>query len=548
MPGPATAAEFNVDPVLASALAELNFERAARLKSESDLAALRRSETYFRHLTEHALELITVLDADGTIRFESKSIETELGYPPEEYIGKNAFDFVHEEDAPRVIQAFLTALQTHGSTPTLTFRFRHKDGSYRFLEGRGNNLLDDPAVSGIVFNSRDVTERRRLEEQFRQSQKVQAIGQLTGGVAHDFNNVLTAIIGYGELAIAGLPKDSLTRSQVEEMNKAAHRAAALTRQLLAFSRKQVLQPRVISLQTVIAEMDKMLRRLLGEHIEMVTIARPGTGNVSADSNQVEQVLLNLAVNARDAMEGIPGARLTIEVQNTSLDETYTAVRNEVTPGEYVLLAISDNGCGMSAEVRARMFEPFFTTKPQGQGTGLGLATCHGIIKQSGGHIEVYSEVGRGTTFKVYLPRVEGVAEIAQFQPETLLTPSGHGTVLLVEDEPMLRELGITVLQELGYEVLTAGNGREALQVLADEPTRRIDLLFTDVSMPVMGGKELVERVRPMIPEIKVIFCSGYTEDAILHSSGLDAGVFFLQKPYTIAAVAQKLNEALLSPV
>jgi CheY-like chemotaxis protein len=330
------------------------------------------------------------------------------------------------------------------------------------------------------------------------------------------------------------------------MRKAAFRAAALTRQLLAFSRKQVLQPQVLSLGTVIAEMDKMLRRLLGENIDLVSIAQSDVGNVKADLNQLEQVLLNLAVNARDAMEGVADAKLTIELQNATLDESYCDERIEVVPGDYVMLAISDNGGGMPPEVKARLFEPFFTTKGQGKGTGLGLATCHGIVKQSGGHIAVYSEVGRGTTFKVYLPRVEEEAVPIQHDAEAISFSSGTGTILLVEDEPMLRELGITVLQELGYEVLCAENGRDALRVVAEHSDKTIDLLLTDVVMPEMGGKELAEKLLPLRPRTRVIFCSGYTEDAIFHSGGLEAGVFFLQKPYTIAAVAQKVSEAMAS--
>jgi two-component system cell cycle sensor histidine kinase/response regulator CckA len=530
---------------------QLQMERASRQKAEADLkqaeaalGSLRTSETYFRHLTEYALDLITILDADGTIRFESRSIATELGYEPTDYVGKNAFDFVHPEDAPRVMQAFLTALQSHGSTPILSFRFRHKDGSYRILEGRGNNLLDAPAVAGIVFNSRDVTDQRRLEEQFRQSQKVQAIGQLTGGVAHDFNNILTAIIGYSDLALAQVTSESLVAGLIEEVNRAAQRAAGLTRQLLAFSRKQVLQPKVINLETVIAEMDKMLRRLLGEQVELSSVSHPSAGNVKADLGQIEQVLLNLAVNARDAMP--MGGRFRMETRNVTLDENHALTRDEVAPGEYVLLAISDTGCGMTPEVKARLFEPFFTTKEIGKGTGLGLATCHGIVKQSGGHISACSEVGKGTTFKIYLPRVNEKAAPLQNTPETVEIPAGSGTVLFVEDEPMLRELGLTVLNELGYRVFTAENGKDALALIARHPDAKIDLLLTDVVMPEMGGKELVERLRPLYPHTKVIYCSGYTEDAIFHNGGLDADVHFLQKPYTVAAVAQKVRDVMCS--
>lgn len=527
----------------------LEIERTSRKDAEADfrilkeeMEQLQQRETYFRHLTEYALDLITILDADGTIRFESRSIARELGHAPEDYVGKNAFDFVHPDDAPRVMQAFLTALQTRGNTEMLSFRFRHRDGTYRILEGLGNNLLEDPAVAGIVFNSRDVTEKRRLEEQFQQSQKVQAIGQLTGGVAHDFNNILTAIIGYSDFVLARLPADSEVAGHVQEIRKAGNRAAALTRQLLAFSRKQVLQPRVLQLEAVIEEMDKMLRRLLGETIDLVTHSHSPVGNVKADLGQIEQVLLNLAVNARDAMEGV--GKLTIETANATLDENSARFLGDLPAGDYVTLSISDNGCGMTDEVKARLFEPFFTTKEQGKGTGLGLATCYGIVKQSGGHIAIYSEHRKGTTFRVYLPRVNEAAEPFQRDEETTETPSGTETVLLVEDEPMLRELGMTVLEDLGYRVLVAENGCEALKLLGENPDTMIDLLMTDVVMPEMGGKELVDKIRPLYPMTKVIFCSGYTEDAIFHSGGLEAGVYFLQKPYTIAAVAQKVRDVL----
>lgn len=531
----------------------LEIERTSRKDAETDIRQLKEEmaltaqrEIYFRHLTEYALDLITILDADGTIRFESRSISKELGYPPEEYVGKNAFDFVHPDDAPRIMQAFLTALQTRGNTPVLSFRFRHRDGTYRILEGCGNNLLEDPAVAGIVFNSRDVTEKRRLEEQFQQSQKVQAIGQLTGGVAHDFNNILTAIIGYSDVALAHLPPESSVVGNVQEIRKAGNRAAALTRQLLAFSRKQVLQPRVLQLESVIEEMDKMLRRLLGETIDLVTHAHSDVGNVKADLGQIEQVLLNLAVNARDAMDGV--GKLTIETANATVDEKSNLYPSELPPGEYVTLSISDNGCGMTDEVKARLFEPFFTTKAQGKGTGLGLATCYGIVKQSGGHIAIYSEVDKGTTFRVYLPRVDEAAEPFHREEETGETPVGTETVLLVEDEPMLRELGMTVLEDLGYRVLVAENGCDALKLMGGNPDTQIDLLMTDVVMPEMGGKELVEKLRPLYPKTKVIFCSGYTEDAIFHSGGLDPGVYFLQKPYTVASVAQKVRDVLSAPL
>ncbi len=533
------------DSEVAALRAELRAARSDAACAREALDAATQSENYFRHLTEYALDLITILDADGTIRFESKSIITELGYEPSDYIGRNAFDFVHPDDAPRVIQAFVNALQSHGSTPVLSFRFRHRDGSYRLLEGRGNNLLEDPAVRGIVFNSRDLTEQRRLEEQFLQSQKVQAIGQLTGGVAHDFNNILTAIIGYSELTLPALDPNSATLGYVQEIRKAAERAASLTRQLLAFSRKQALKPRVLNLEAIVADMEKMLRRVLGEEIDLVSIAEPHSEerNVKADLTQIEQVLLNLAVNARDAMSG--RGTLTIETRKTVLNDREARRLGDLAPGEYLLLSVSDTGCGMPPEVQEHIFEPFFTTKEEGKGTGLGLATCEGIIRQSGGHITLESTIGKGTTFLIHLPLVHETAEEPVVKAvDQGLVPEGHETVLLVEDEPMLLELGQTVLSDLGYDVLVAENGSAALRLVLENPTRRIDLLLTDVIMPEMGGRELVEQLRTLSPETKVIFCSGYTEDAIFSGGGIEAGVFFLQKPYTVEGVALKVRSVL----
>ena len=513
------------------------------LERERRAVQVGKSEAYFRHLTDNALDLITILEPDGTIRYESHSIETLLGHKPEEYRGRNAFEFVHPEDVQEIAQAFQQALQSHGNTPRLTFRFRHRDGSYRILEGRGNNLLDDPVVGGIIFNSRDVTEQKKLEEQFLQSQKVQAIGQLAGGVAHDFNNILTAILGYSDVSLRQLSPNSTLYQNTAEIRKAAERAASLTRQLLAFSRKQVLQPRVLDLNLLVGDMDKMLRRLLGEHIDLVTVLPESTGRLKADPGQIEQILLNLAVNARDAMPA--GGKLTIQTSNITLDPEYARLRPEVTPGEYIMLAVSDNGTGMPPEVQARVFEPFFTTKKTGEGTGLGLATCHGIVKQSGGHIAVYSELGHGTTFKVLLPRVEAQLEPTA-APGPLEREMQHGTetVLLVEDEPMLRELGCMVLGELGYRVLNACNGVEALRVVAEHPESSIDLLVTDVVMPEMGGTELALQMRTCSPRTKVLFCSGYTEDAITRDGVLQRGTSFMQKPYTVATLASRVREVL----
>ena len=528
---------------------ELDRERRARQEAEQRCQVLEQQleqhsqgEEYFRRLTENALDLITILNGDGTIRFESQSIQQTLGYQPEDYLGKNAFEFVHPEDLPGVAKAFTEALQKHGNTACLTFRFRHKDGSWRMLEGVGNNLLADPVVKGIVFNSRDITERRRLEEQYLQSQKVAVVGRLAGGVAHDFNNILTAIMGYSELMLRGFDSTNPFYGSIVEIKKAAERAASLTGQLLAFSRKQMLQPKVLDLNSTLANMEKMLQRLIGEDIELCCVPASDLGRIKADPGQVEQVILNLVVNARDAMP--QGGRVTVECGNISLSRRDVDERLEVKAGEYVLLAVTDSGIGMSAEVQSHLFEPFFTTKELGKGTGLGLATCHGIVKQSGGHIAVASELGRGTTFKVYLPRVHDETDALPIRDDSSVLPRGTETLLVVEDEPVLRELSSFVLRECGYLVLEAIDGRDALRVARENQGPAIDLLVTDVIMPEIGGKELAEKLRAEFPATKILFCSGYTEDSIIHHGVVDEGIAFLQKPYTPTFLARKVREVL----
>ena len=524
------------DRKLGELMRHIGTQLGRAVERQRDREALVKSEAYFRRLNENSLDVITILDASGTILYESPSIQQIFGYSPPEYRGRQLFDFVHPEDVESLKAAFANTVNDPSDVPRLNFRFRRKDGEWRHVEGIGKNLLGDPVVAAIVFNSRDITERRKLEEQFLQSQKVQAIGQLAGGVAHDFNNILTAIIGHTELMLQRIPAGDALHGNADEIQKAAHRAAGLTRQLLAFSRKQVLQPKVIDLNTVIAEMNKMLQRLLGENIKLITHADPHLGHVKADPSQMEQVLLNLAVNARDAMP--KGGTLTIQTENVGL-----GTNADAGGGQYVLVSVRDTGVGMSREVQARIFEPFFTTKELGKGTGLGLATCHGIIKQSGGHIGVFSEVGKGTTFKVLLPRVnEPLDPVAAKPQETARSARGHERVLLVEDEPMLRELAVTVLKTLGYEVLTAENGVHALEVVKGLKGMPLDLLITDVVMPEMGGCELAEKLQKLYPKTRTLFCSGYTEDSVI--AGAEAAGRFLQKPYTMATLGQKVREIL----
>jgi two-component system cell cycle sensor histidine kinase/response regulator CckA len=389
-----------------------------------------------------------------------------------------------------------------------------------------------------VFDN--ITERKRLEAQLRQSQKMESVGRLAGGVAHDFNNLLTVMLSNAALAKDGLSERDPARSDIEEIEEAARRAAVLTRQLLAFARRQAAEPRALDLNAVTLAMDKMLRRLIGEDVELVTLLAENLGVVWADPGHVEQVLVNLAVNARDAMPG--GGKLTIETSNLTLDAEYAARHVGVAPGEYVLLAVSDSGHGMAPEILEHVFEPFFTTKELGRGTGLGLSTCYGIVKQSGGWIWVYSEPGQGTSFKIYLPRIQAEAEaFAPAAPAALR--GGSETILLVEDDAKVRDIALRSLRERGYRVLEAANGGEALRA-AENQSEPIALLLTDVVMPQMGGRELAARVRALRPQIKVLYTSGYTEQAIVHREVLGRGIAFLPKPFDPTSLARKVREVL----
>jgi PAS domain S-box-containing protein len=396
-------------------------------------------------------------------------------------------------------------------------------------------------LSGAVVTFLDITERKHLEEQLRQSQKMEAVGRLAGGIAHDFNNLLTAIIGYSQLLLRRLEVGNPMQEELEEIRKAGVRAASLTRQLLAFSRKELLQPQVLDLNVVVANLDKMLRRLIGEDIELVTILGPQPGRIEADLAQLEQVVLNLVVNARDAMR--QGGKIIVETVNLQLDEAYAQQHVAVSPGPYVMLAVSDQGCGMDEETLKHIFEPFFTTKHHAEGTGLGLSTVYGIVKQSGGNIWVYSEVGRGTTFKIYLPQVNEVAAARETEPVSTAVAGGTETVLLAEDETLVRKFVRTILEEKGYTVLEAHHGSEALRAAIQHPGP-IHLLLTDMVMPLMDGKLLGERMIGLRPGIRVLYMSGYSENTVVHHGVLESGTAFIEKPFTTEMLARKVRETL----
>ncbi len=525
-------------PAVRSAL-EMRNSRAERATAE---AALRTNEQRFRALVEHSWDAIALFGPDGAILYGSPATTRILGYDLSEFVGRNALEMIHDDDRDAVVGRLTEAMANPGGRVDVAARVRHKDGSWRYLEGVLTNLLDDPSVGAIVNNYRDATERRSLEQQVIQAQKMEAVGRLAGGVAHDFNNILTAIGGYTDLLLADLPLDDPRREDVDEIHRAADRAAALTQQLLAFSRRQVLQPKVIDLNALVSNVEKLLRRLLGEDVLLATALAGDVGRVRADPGQLEQVIVNLAVNARDAMPA--GGRLTLETRNVDLDAAYAAEHRSVVPGPYVVIAVSDTGTGMSADVQSHMFEPFFTTKEVGKGTGLGLATVYGIVKQSGGSIWVYSELGHGTTIKVYLPRVDQLAEpLGSSAPVDAASLRGTETILLVEDEPAVRAVARQILARQGYVVLEAPDGQTAL-AMVDGGGPSVDLVLTDVVMPGMSGRGLADRLATRCPGLRVLFMSGYTDDAIVRHGMLEPGLAYLQKPFRPDALVRKVREVL----
>jgi PAS domain S-box-containing protein len=506
---------------------------------------MRREREFSARLIESSADGILAFDDTFRVTAWNPAMERISGYDRGEVLGRSGlevFPFLDAIGENRQLAEVLAGKPAW--TRDQPFDIPEK-GRQGFFDCSYSPLRDESGrVVGGLGIIHETTDRRRLEDQFRQAQKMEAVGRLAGGVAHDFNNLLTAIMGYCQLSRRRLPAAEPGHQDLDEILKAAQRAAALTRQLLAFSRRQVLEPKVLDLNTLIMDLEKMLRRLIGEDIDLVTAPGADLASVKADPGQIEQAILNLVVNARDAMPD--GGKLTIETAAVELDEEYARTRVDLHPGRYVLLAVSDTGCGMTPEVKARMFEPFFTTKAPGQGTGLGLSTVHGIVKQSDGHLEVYSEPGHGTTLKIYLPRVEADAEPVMIPRTAEGHLDGAETVLVVEDEePIRRVIGLSLALH-GYRVLEATDGSEAIAICerGDPP---IDLLLTDMVMPLMSGPELAQRVARVRPDLRVLFVSGYTDRALIHQGLRQPGTAFLQKPFTPETLARTVRKVLDEP-
>ena len=500
-----------------------------------------------RLITDNMLDLVTLADCEGCVVWASPSYKA-LGYDSESLRGRPMLELAHPEDLEHVQSAMAEARKSKVSK-IIECRIRRADGTYAWLESDGVFLFDgDGRPTGWIVNSRDITERktaeeeqRRLEALLRHSQKMEAIGRLAGGVAHDFNNLLTGITGNTALAQLDLDPTDPLNDLLNEINLSAQRASGLTRQLLAFSRKQIIQPKVIDLNEVLENMHRMLVRIIGEDLELRTLPAHTLGRIKADPGQIEQIIVNLALNARDAMPG--GGKLTIETADVSLDDAFCRTHPDVQPGSHVMLTVSDTGEGIDEETREHLFEPFFTTKQQGAGSGLGLATVYGIVKQHGGAIDVHSVQGAGATFRIYFPRVQGRARAVTRSSSFKDLPRGAETVLVVEDEAMVRNIAIRILTRLGYTVLSAEDGPSALE-RASEQNAPIDLLFTDIVMPHMNGRELAVEMNARYPELKVLYTSGYTEQTIAHHGVLDQGIEFLGKPYTPQGLAEKVREVL----
>jgi len=505
--------------------------------------ALRDSAQRFISLIEHSSDLIVLVDAEARFTYLSPSFETMLGHRAEDWIGRSGFPLVWPDSVEATRQLHERTLASPGVAIPWQIRVLHADGTSRWLEGTSANHLNDPAIAAVVVNCRDVTERKRMETQSIQAQKMESIGRLAGGVAHDFNNLLTAIKGNMSLAMLEVKSSDPLYEFLTSVDQATDSAASLTRQLLTFSRKQIISPKVINLNHVLGHVQKLLVRLIGEDIHLELFPAPDLAQVRLDPNQAEQVLINLGVNARDAMPH--GGRLTIGTANIDLDTKYARQHPYVQAGSYVMLTVTDTGVGMAEDVRAHLFEPFFTTKESGAGTGLGLSMVYGAVKQNGGHIEVDSEPGHGATFKIFLPAVEEPPDTT-VDADDATRPLGVETIVLVEDEEHVRTIASLMLRRQGYTVHAFPDGPSAIAAV-EAMTGHLELVITDVVMPRMNGKVLSERLLELRPSIRVLYTSGYTADVIVHHGVLDEGVEFLSKPYSLELLARRVREVLDKP-
>lgn len=511
--------------------------------------ALRESEERFRELTDTLPQVVFEADTRGTITYANRRAFELFGYGEEELQqGLNTLEMIAAQDHDRAKANIGRVLK--GDKPESTeYMARRKDGGTFPVMIYSTRIVRDGGVVGMRGIIVDLSEHKAAEkalkeseERLRQSQKMEAIGRLAGGIAHDFNNLLTTILGYSEMLLSEGTATKEALESVREISKSAQRAASLTQQLLAYSRKQVLRPEELDINEVVKNVTKMLRRLIHENIQLNTVLDPKIGCVKADPAQLEQVIINLAINARDSMPG--GGNLTIETQNLVLDESYCKLRPEVVPGEYVMLAVTDTGCGIDEKIQKQIFEPFFTTKEPGKGTGLGLATVFGTVKQSNGYVYVYSEPELGSTFKIYLPVIQTRKPKGRDHPKEGAGYTTDRTILLVEDDEPLRKLVSRILNRTGYTVVSASNGEEALRLIDSPEHTGIDLLVSDVVMPGIGGKALAEKLQARLPDLKVLYISGYPDEAVVHHGVLDEGVAYLQKPFSPKAIIQKVQEVL----
>ncbi len=509
----------------------------------TDTTTVKRLEielSMLSHALRNVSESLSVFDLNGNIIFVNDSFIKTYGYEKEELIGQSINKFHPSTNPRQIFKPIIEKTLKENWEGELTAK--RKSGDVFSIYIRTSPVMDENGKPIVIIGvARDITEKKLLEDQLRQSQKMEAIGQLAGGIAHDFNNLLTVIEGYTELLFSSILETEPAYNFTKQIKKASDRATALTRQLLAFSRRQILQPKNIDLNVLVTDMGVLLKRLIGEDIELSTVLNPEIGSIKADRSQMEQVLMNLAVNARDAMP--EGGQLIIETSKVSLDAQFEWHHSGLLKGNYVVLSISDTGVGMDEETKEHVFEPFFTTKEKAKGTGLGLATVYGIVKQSGGHIWVDSQKGKGTTFKIYLPMIKSRKKSSKTDSPISENKSGTETILVVEDEFMVRELVCDSLKNSGYTILEASNGKEAIEIFNNN-SKKIDLILTDVIMPSMSGRKMVEILQEKYPGINALYMSGYTDDAIIKHGVLEPGMAYIQKPFSPKALIQKVQEVL----